>query len=101
MRWLEDEGKVQAQLEDGRLVAVADPQNVIREATRGAEGREAEFQRKDKMIKKRMLKEISRIKRAGGYWKKGSPKQEISGMRNKKQIASRQTRTAARVQQEY
>ena len=51
-------------------------------------------QRKDKMIKKRMLKEISRIKRAEDHWEKGSPKQEISGMRNKKQKASRQTRTA-------
>ena len=30
----------QVQLEDGRLVAVADPQNVIREATRGAEGKD-------------------------------------------------------------
>ena len=46
MTWLEDEGKVQVQLEDGRLVAVADPQNVIREATRGAEGKDAGLQRK-------------------------------------------------------
>ena len=96
LRWLEDQGKVQVQLEDGRL-AVADPQNVIREATRGAEGRESELQRKDKMIKKRTLKEISRIKRAGAHWKNRMPLQETLGTRNKKQKASRQIRTAARV----
>ena len=79
LRWLEDEGKVQVQLEDGRLVAVADPQNAIREAARGAEGREAELQRKDKMIKKRMLKEISRIKRAGDHWKKGPRNRRSQG----------------------
>ena len=88
LRWLDDEGKAQVQLEDGRLVAVADPQNVIREATRGAG-----VQRKDKRIKKRRIKEISRIKRAGG--RKGPPKQEI--LEKVKQKRGRQTRTAANV----
>ncbi len=67
------------------------PEHFIREPTRGAEGREAGLQRKDKLIKKRRLKErvlnllfastsaganrrrlkeISRLKRAGEYWKK-------------------------------
>ena len=87
LRWLDDEGKAQVQLEDGRLVAVADPQNVIREATRGAG-----VQRKDKRIKRR-IKEISRIKRAGG--RKGPPKQEI--LEKVKQKRGRQTRTAASV----
>ena len=81
MRWLDDEGKAQVQLEDGRLVAVADPQNVIREPTRGAG-----VQRKNKR------KEISRIKRAGG--RKGPPKQEIQKVKQKR---GRQTRTAASV----
>ena len=96
LKWLEGKGKFQVQLENGFLVAVA-PENVIREPTRGAEGREAGLQRKEKSIQERRLRKISRIKRAGASWVKRSPTQEISGMRNKKQKASRQTRTAARV----
>ena len=60
VRWLEEKGKFQVQLENGRLVAVA-PEHAIREATRGAEGREAGLQTKDKSIKKRRLKKISRL----------------------------------------
>jgi len=96
LKWLEGKGKFQVQLENGFLVAVA-PENVIREPTRGAEGREAGLQRKEKSIQERRLRKISRIKRAGASWVKRSPTQEISGMRNKKQKASRQTRTGARV----
>ena len=96
LKWLEGKGKFQVQLENGFLVGVA-PENVIREPTRGAEGREAGLQRKEKSIQERRLRKTSRIKRAGASWVKGSPTQEISGMRNKKQKASRQTRTAARV----
>ena len=55
LKWLEGKGKFQVQLENGLLVAVA-PEHVIREATKGAEGREAGLQRKDKVIKKRRLK---------------------------------------------
>ena len=40
LKWLEGKGKFQVQLENGFLVAAA-PENVIREPTRGAEGREA------------------------------------------------------------
>ena len=43
LKWLESKGKFQVQLENGFLVAVA-PENVIREPTRGAEGREAGLQ---------------------------------------------------------
>ena len=96
LKWLEGKGKFQVQLENGFLVAVA-PENVIREPTRGAEGREAGLQRKEKSIQERRLRKISRIKRAGASWVKRPPTQEISGMRNKKQKASRQTRTGARV----
>ena len=96
LKWLEGKGKFQVQLENGFLVGVA-PENVIREPTRGAEGREAGLQRKEKSIQERRLSKISRIKRAGAAWVKRSTTQEISGMRNKKQKASRQTRTAARV----
>ena len=83
LKWLEGKGKFQVQLENGLIVAVA-PKNAIRAPTRGAEGSEAGLQRKDKLIKKRRLKEISRLKRAGEYWKKeGSPTQETPGASNK------------------
>ena len=72
LKWLEGKGKFQVQLENGLLVAVA-PEHVIREPTRGAEGREAGWQRKDKLIKKRRLRKLSRIKRAGANWGKRSP----------------------------
>ena len=49
LKWLEGKGKFQVQLENGFLVAVA-PENVIREPTRGEEGREAGLQRKEKSI---------------------------------------------------
>ena len=74
-------------------VAVA-PEHAIREPTRGAEGRAAGLQRKDKLIKKRRLKKISRLKRAGGYWKAGSP---TSGASNKKERHNKQITTLTRV----
>ena len=51
-------------------VAVA-PEQVIREPTKGAEGRDAGLQRKEKSIQKRRLRKLSptQIKRAGAYWK--------------------------------
>ena len=55
LKWLEGKGKFQVQLENGFLVAVA-PENAIREPTRGAEGREAGLQRKEKSIQKRVLR---------------------------------------------
>jgi hypothetical protein len=58
-----------------------------REATRGAEGRQAGLQRKENAIQKRRL---SRIKRAGEYWGKGSSKQETSDTSNKKQRKNKQ-----------
>ena len=78
MKWLEGKGKFQVQLENGFLVAVA-RENVIREPTRGAEGREAGLQRKEKSIQKRRLRKLSRIKRAGSSWGKRSPTPETLG----------------------
>ena len=89
-------GKFQVQLENGLLVAVA-PENLIREATRGADGEDAGLQRKEKLIKKKRIKEVSRIKRTGAHWKKMMPLQETLGTSNKKQKASRQIRTTTRV----
>ena len=57
LKWLEGKGKFQVQLENGFLVAVA-PENVIREPTRGAEGREAGLKRKEKSIQERRLRKI-------------------------------------------
>ena len=92
LKWLEGKGKFQVQLENGFLVAAA-PENVIREPTRGAEGREAGLHRKDKSIQKRRLRKLRRIKRAGASWVKRSPTLETLG--NKKQ--NKQIRTLARV----
>jgi hypothetical protein len=66
-----------------------------REATRGAEGLAAGLQRKEKAIQKRRLRKLSRIKRAGEYWKKGPPTQETSRASNTKE--RHQIRTLARV----
>ena len=70
---------------------------MIREPTRGAEGREAGLQRKAKSIQKRRLRKSSRIKRAGASWVKRSPTQETLGTSSKKQRQNKQIRTLARV----
>jgi hypothetical protein len=67
-----------------------------REATRGAEGWAAGLQRKEKAIQKRRLRKLSRFKRAGEYWKKGSPTQETSGASNNTKERHK-IRTSARV----
>ncbi len=73
LKRLEDEVKLQVQLEDGRLQVLAvDPQHAIRES-RGAEGKDAGIQRKEKSIQKRGLKKLSRLKQAGAYSKKRIP----------------------------
>ena len=59
--------------------------------------RQAGLQRKEKAIQKRRLRKLSRIKRAGEYWGKGSSKQETSDTSNKKQRKNKQVRTLARV----
>jgi len=71
--------------------------HVPRELTRGAEGKEAGLQKKEKAIQKRRLRKISRLKRAGEYWIEGSLTQENSDTRNKKQRQHKQVRTLARV----
>ncbi len=63
--------------------AAVAPEQVIREPTRGAEGRGAGLQRKENSIQKRRLRKLSRIKRAGAHWKEGSLTQETSDTSNK------------------
>ena len=81
----------------GTLIVADAPEHATREATRGAEGREAGLQKKEKAIQKRRLRKISRLKRAGEYWIEGSLTQENSDTRNKKQRQHKQVRTLARV----
>ena len=96
MRWLKDKFKFQVLLEDGLLVAVA-PENTIREETRGAEGKERGMQRKEQLIKKRMIRKISRLKRAREYWEKRSQIQTNPGTSNQRETQNKETRTIARV----
>ena len=56
-----------------------------REATRGAGGWAAGQQRKEKAIQKRRRRKLSRIKRAGEYWKEESTIQATSGANNDKE----------------
>ena len=85
LKWLEGKGKFQVQLENGFLVGVA-PENLIREPTRGAEGREAGLQRKEKSIQERRLRKTSRIKRAGASCQ-GKRVADTGDLRDEKQKA--------------
>ena len=90
LRWLEEEGKLQVLHEDGRLIAV-EPENVIREETRGAVGKEVGTQRDEKILQKKRLRNISRIKRAGAHWKKRFPAQDTTDVSGRTQPRENKT----------